>query len=1056
MGLDESVVLAGSTEIDGEDGFAALELDSEGVELWRWEDSPGGGTCRTYGVTVSDDGSVVGAGYIWSGDWATPSLGETDFIAYKLAKDGTLLWKWQDGTADYDTLHAVVSVDGDGSVVMAGQTSGDFSGISVGSNDFIAIKLDAEGNELWTWQDGTSSGDFVEAAAATGDGSIVLAGYTYGEWSGELAGENCDFAAVKIDANGTEVWRWQGGYAVQYNGMHAVAVQEDGTVLLTGRSGDYNAVAVNGVGASEIAAVMLGVDGEEVWRWKQASSPDVFQVRGMAAGSNGRMLMVGNTNGSWIGDPNLGSDDFLLVMFNTTSLTTSTTPTASPTVARSPAPASQVILPSTTPTTLPNPTLAPSAGSSSTLAPSSGNSSTVGPLGISPGGESASGTAPVLAGVVSAIAAAALITLGVLYKRRQAAKNMGSGRLVPPPSDDDSLEHGRDYNRPQGVEPATSAVVCSDNNQPPHPHKPVEVVTVGKGMAAPSETAPSGSLSSNTEQSTRMPVGPGVKFPGVGTEDVLAQRSLTATGSTADVSTSERAELAGISTENTGRFADEPMPASGEREASSTAGRRGSFGDVGVGQAVMVAAQELAHSCQVPGVSEAVTLVSILVNLVKDSRDDSSGGDSRLRQCRSIVMVLNRADKVAGNGENTTGKVARMLIDDVHEAIFDLVELIKTYQSKNKLSKVLMSTLFKRRQDELDAVVDRAIVRLQLGLQVKVGQDVKAGMDLYKGSITEVQSESLTDARSTRRRRKLDQVEIPEEHVTITNEVLGRGGFGEVYLADYNGRNAAAKVLLIARDLGTLSENDAFESPLAGRSNTTKREDSQRRAFLRELDAMIRLRSPHTVNVYGAVTSLPDRMVLVMELLSGGDLRTLLRNSEQPLPEEQSRRIIGDICAGMAFLHSKDTVHGDLKSANVLLDGSGRAKIGDFGTSRWSQHTNSTGLATYSTRSSQGTQMSLAWSAPEVLESGGSTRASDVYSFGIVVWEVVSGELPWANKSRPREILSAVLMGVRPSFHDLAPTDMVEIAKTCWEGEPDARTTFDAVMEGMKSKGRHQ
>ncbi|CAN0338616.1 unnamed protein product, partial [Ectocarpus fasciculatus] len=90
-------------------------------------------------------------------------------------------------------------------------------------------------------------------------------------------------------------------------------------------------------------------------------------------------------------------------------------------------------------------------------------------------------------------------------------------------------------------------------------------------------------------------------------------------------------------------------------------------------------------------------------------------------------------------------------------------------------------------------------------------------------------------------------------------------------------------------------------------------------------------------------------MVLVMELLPNGDLLTLLRRSKKPLPEEKSRQIIGDICAGMAFLHGKNTVHGDLKSANVLLDGGGRAKIGDFGTSRWSQHTNSTGLATYTT-----------------------------------------------------------------------------------------------------------
>ena len=57
-------------------------------------------------------------------------------------------------------------------------------------------------------------------------------------------------------------------------------------------------------------------------------------------------------------------------------------------------------------------------------------------------------------------------------------------------------------------------------------------------------------------------------------------------------------------------------------------------------------------------------------------------------------------------------------------------------------------------------------------------------------------SESLADARSARRRRKLDQIEIPEDHVLVTNELLGKGGFGEVFIADYNGRNAAAKVSL--------------------------------------------------------------------------------------------------------------------------------------------------------------------------------------------------------------------------------------------------------------------
>ncbi|CAM9226240.1 unnamed protein product [Ectocarpus sp. 12 AP-2014] len=470
----------------------------------------------------------------------------------------------------------------------------------------------------------------------------------------------------------------------------------------------------------------------------------------------------------------------------------------------------------------------------------------------------------------------------------------------------------------------------------------------------------------------------------------------------------------------------------------------------GLGQAVLAAAQELAWSCQIPGVSEAAGALCIMANLFTDSRDIDQASKSRLRQCHSIVLALERADKVVAKGGDTMGEAARVLIEAVHDAIFDLVELIKTFQSKNKLSKLLLSTLFERRQDELDAVVDQAICRLQLGLQLQTGQDVSAvkdnfdsvreGMDLYQLSMAEATSESVAEAHRIRRQRKLDQVEIPEEHLFITNDLLGKGGFGEVYLADYNSHNAAAKVLYIAHDLGALDEHQH------------QRETRQRRAFLRELEAMIRLRSPNTVNVFGAVTSLPDRMVLVMELLPNGGL-TLLKRAKKPLPEEQSRRIIEDICAGMAFLHSKDTVHGDLKSANVLLNGDGRAKIGDFGTSRWSQHTNSTGLATYTTKANQTTQMSLAWSAPEVLESGGSTYKSDVYSFGIVVWEVFSRELPWANKTRPRDILSAVLIGIRPSFHVDAPADIVDIAKACWGGEPEDRTTFSALLEDMTAGG---
>ncbi|CAM9206277.1 unnamed protein product [Ectocarpus sp. 12 AP-2014] len=682
---------------------------------------------------------------------------------------------------------------------------------------------------------------------------------------------------------------------------------------------------------------------------------------------------------------------------------------------------------------------------------------------------STSDSTPIVAGAISAVAGVALIALAVLYKRRRDTRQKAAQpRSAPPASDGGNLEQGLGPVPP----PSYAAALAlgkggNDDNSPSTKHNkessPAE--GVGGGDIVPRSAPTAVVVLGAAEDRDAAGLSDGGGAAGLtSAEKSTTDTSSTATHSTANASTYERAELAVFQQRQ--RVPEAAPVASGPRpeqssggggggggEASSAADRPHLSDDLGLGHAVLAAAQELARQCQVPGISEAAGVLCIMANLFTDSRENDRASDSRLRQCRSIVMAFKRAEKVVFKGGDTTGEAARVLIEDVHDAIFDLVELIKTFQSKNKLSKLFLSTLFKRRQEELDAVVDRAIMRLQLGLQLQVGHDmgsvkdsikaVEQGMNLYKqGSYAEsATSESVAESRSIRRQRKLNQVEIPEDQLFITTDLLGKGGFGEVYLADYNGHNAAAKVINIAHDLGAFDENQE------------QRETRQRRGFLRELEAMIRLRSPNTVNVFGAVTSSPDRMVLVMELLPNGDLLSLLKRSTKPLPEERSRQIIGDICAGMAFLHGKHTVHGDLKSANVLLDGDGRAKIGDFGTSRWSQHTNSTGLATYTTKANQSTQMSLAWSAPEVLESGGSTYKSDVYSFGIVVWEVFSRQLPWANKTRPRDILSAVLIGIRPSFHVDAPADVVDIAKACWGGEPEERTTFSAILEGMEAKG---
>ncbi|CAM9120296.1 unnamed protein product [Ectocarpus sp. 13 AM-2016] len=702
-----------------------------------------------------------------------------------------------------------------------------------------------------------------------------------------------------------------------------------------------------------------------------------------------------------------------------------------------------------------------------------GITSTTNPVTTPPEQKSASDSMPVVAGVVSAVAGAALVALAVFLNRRRGSdQRVTRPPAVPPAHDDGNAEQGREEPPDLRPPPYSVAVAVGSGDKPPSHQDNVSLrrqtpaganAVDGDGLAPPS--APS-SLNGQVRPSAEHAENPAEGcFARLASEDAAgcsaeklpaATNASTTTTSTGNLSTAERGELSQF--HQRGRVADAAPVSGGPKPGKASGGGPGAFSaadhhnsaDIGLGRAVLAAAQELARHCQIPGVSEAATAVCMMANLVKDSRENAKASESRLRQCSTIIVALKRAAKVADKGGDTIGEVARGMIEDVHGAIFDLVQLIKTYQSKNKLSRLFMSTLFKRRQEELDAVVDQAIMRLQLGLQLQVGQDVGAvkdkvdsvqeGMDFYRLSLAEAASESVAEARRIKRRRTLDQLEIPAENLTITDELLGRGGFGEVYLADYNGHNAAAKVLRVAQT-GALDENQK------------QREASQHRAFLRELEAMIRLRSLNTVNVYGAVTCLPDRMVLVMELLAGGDLLMFLKKSKEPLPEDHARRIIREICTGMAFLHSKDTVHGDLKSANVLLDSSGRAKIADFGTSRWTQTTNSTGLATYTTKSSRNTQMSIAWSAPEVLESEGSSYESDVYSFGIVAWEVISRELPWAKKTRPRDILTAVWRGDRPSFHLDAPADIVDIAKACWCGEPKERATFRAILEGMKAKG---
>eukprot|EP00904_Undaria_pinnatifida_P006344 jgi/Undpi1/283/HiC_scaffold_1.g00279.m1 len=951
-GEDGSVVMVGLEKDNSiSTRFAAVKVDAEGDFLWEWKDESRD-PATAYAVAATADGGAIWAGSTY-GVWGVQSAGSYDFTASKLNADGSLNWTWQNGTSEVDEIYAAVVVEGD-TVVLAGYTFGNWTSAHGGDNDtdFAAVKLDREGKYLWSWQNGTTGNDELYGAANGRDGSIVLAGVTEGAWKGAHAGGLRDFCAVKLDADGGEVWRWQGG-TTEDDIIRGVASVSDGSVVLAG----YTKGAWIGAndGSYDFAAVKLDAEGTEVWRWQDGSIVSAADYGlGVAAGPNGSVFLAGYTKGFW-GEQNAEDlDDFVVVMLDTGA-------TATP----SPAAESSLVGDALLPT--PTPTVVRASGTPLSRAPASVAPTITGPdamhtptplwlFSVAPAqtaSTSASFFSPMVIAIVGVTATLVCVCAGV-FLRKKHQPNQNSNNKV-------------------------------DEGVPDNVSDPDEAAA--KNNAAPS-------VCDRSEHS--------------GTSDVVL--------------------------------------------------------------AVLEAADNLAHHSQFPGVAEAATLVKTLVTLISNDHGRIAEAEARLKRCHLLVVMLERAATVLGkidNVEDTDSSrgMKRMLIENVQDAIGDMLGLIRTYNSKKRITQVVVSTLFKRRMEETDAVINQTFADLMTWLHIDTalnqGQHprslanrhhkatgVRARLKAMKQCAI---AESIVSDRRLRRQRNLDQIEIPADHVMISTDVLGKGGFGTVYIADYNGRNAAAKVILVNADDGHLrGECDAdAESGVVGSNEQAKR---QRASLLLELQAMMRLRSPHTVNVYGAITSLKDKLVLVMELLTGGDLRSLLKHSKERIPEPQARRIIQDVCAGITFLHSKRAVHGDLKSANVLLDGEGRAKIGDFGTSRWAQHTNSTGLATYNqTEGSRAHDMSFAWAAPEVLNAQGVSSASDVYSFGIVAWEVISMEIPWADEALPFDIFTRVVFkGDRPEIPADAPVDIKGVLRACWATAPEERPASAEILNILK------
>nr|XP_011721768.1 tyrosine-protein kinase Fer isoform X3 [Macaca nemestrina] len=257
---------------------------------------------------------------------------------------------------------------------------------------------------------------------------------------------------------------------------------------------------------------------------------------------------------------------------------------------------------------------------------------------------------------------------------------------------------------------------------------------------------------------------------------------------------------------------------------------------------------------------------------------------------------------------------------------------------------------------------------------------------------------------------------LSHEDVTL-GELLGKGNFGEVYKGTLKDKTSVA--------VKTCKEDLPQELKIK---------------FLQEAKILKQYDHPNIVKLIGVCTQ-RQPVYIIMELVSGGDFLTFLRRKKDELKLKQLVKFSLDAAAGMLYLESKNCIHRDLAARNCLVGENNVLKISDFGMSRQEDG------GVYS--SSGLKQIPIKWTAPEALNYGRYSSESDVWSFGILLWETFSlGVCPYPGMTN-QQAREQVERGYRMSAPQNCPEDIFKIMMKCWDYKPENRPKFSELHKEL-------
>uniref|UniRef100_A0A8C4EEW2 non-specific protein-tyrosine kinase n=1 Tax=Dicentrarchus labrax TaxID=13489 RepID=A0A8C4EEW2_DICLA len=210
--------------------------------------------------------------------------------------------------------------------------------------------------------------------------------------------------------------------------------------------------------------------------------------------------------------------------------------------------------------------------------------------------------------------------------------------------------------------------------------------------------------------------------------------------------------------------------------------------------------------------------------------------------------------------------------------------------------------------------------------------------------------------------------------------------------------------------------------------------------FKEEAKVMMKLSHCKLVQLYGVCTQ-RSPMCLVFEFMENGCLSEYLRARKGRLSQDMMLGMCLDVSEGMAYLESSNFIHRDLAARNCLVSKNNEVKVSDFGMTRFvldDQYT-----------SSQCSKFPVKWSAPEVIKYCKFSSKSDVWSFGVLMWEVYNeGRLPYENRTNA-EVVESLSSGLRLLKPRLAPDSVHLLMEWCWKEKPEDRPSFALLLHEL-------